>query len=302
MKTIIDHSWRVILSSIVLYIVWILSMTLSENIIPSGLQVPEASPALTATLLFAVCFIHVIVLYIVIKNTKWHGIKMIFLIFLLIFFVQFFLSMIETIWFNDSLEMPVSGIKSLLFSGFILSAIFSPVFVWISGKMKSEPGVTLRKINLKEMISLGYLTKVLVLIGIFYPIMYNLAGYFIAWQFEAVRVYYTDSSAIEPFSTLFMENIRSGLYGFQIFRGLIWVILAIPVYYITEGSYVRKGILIGLVFAVLMNAQHMLPNPYFPREVAFAHFIETFISNFLWGFSIAWLLSWQPKRKLSGAL
>jgi hypothetical protein len=299
MKIILDHSWRVILSSVALYITWIISMTISEGIIPSGLKTPEAAETLSAALLFAVCIFHVMVLYIMMCSSRWYGIKMILMVFFLIYIIQFFLSIIEAIWFNDSLDMPVSGHRYILLSGFIMAALFSPLFVWISGKMKPGKAITIPKINWNEIVSTKSLIKILILTVIIYPVIYNLAGYFIAWQFEAVRVFYTDSSVIEPFTTMFLTNIKSGLYFFQIPRGLIWVLLAIPVYYSIEGSYMRKGVIIGLLFATLMNAQHILPNPYFPREVSFAHFIETFLSNFVWGYSIAWLLNWQLKRKLS---
>jgi len=195
--------------------------------------------------------------------------------------------------------MPVSGQKYIILSGFMMSVIFSPIFVWISGKMKLDPSVDIPKMNWKEIASIPSLIKILILIIVVYPMIYNLAGYFIAWQFESVRLFYTESAVMEPFGNMLVANIKSGLYFFQIPRALIWVMLALPVYYSIEGSYVRKGIIIGLLFATLMNAQHLLPNPYFPKEVSFAHFIETFSSNFLWGYSIAWLWNWESKGRRS---
>jgi hypothetical protein len=276
-------------------------MTIAESIITSGLETPEGAETRSAALLFVICLIHVIVLYIMLLSTKWWGIRITVVVFLLLFFIQFFLGMVEALWFNNALDMPESGIKNILLAGFIMSFIFSPLFVVISGRMKKEQNVAIQKMNWNEMTSLPFLIKILVLMVIVYPLMYNLAGYYIAWQFEAVRVFYTNSSDIEPFGKMFIENIKSGLYAFQIFRGLLWVLLALPVYYLVEGGYTKKGIMIGLLFAVLMNVQHMLPNPYFPGEVAFAHFIETFLSNFLWGYSIAWLLNWQPEKRYKEA-
>ena len=299
MKTFFDHTWRVIVGTIALYIIWIVSMTLSESIIPSGLKTPDAPEALSAAMLFIVCFLHVLVLYIFARNSRWHGIRLSLTVFFLVFIIQFFLSIIEAIWFNNSLNLPVSGQKFLLLSGFLMSIVFSPLFIWISGKMKSKGEKEIPGIDWFELLSMESGIKITILIVIVYPMLYNLAGYFIAWQFESVRLFYTESRDIEPFGTMLIENIRSGLYFFQIPRGLIWVLLALPVYYSIQGSYVRKGIIIGLVFATLMNAQHLLPNPYFPSEVSFAHFIETYLSNFIWGFSIAWLLNWKPKKRIS---
>jgi hypothetical protein len=299
MKTFFDHTWRILVATIALYIIWITSMAIAESIITSGLKTPEGAETRSAVLLLVICLIHVIILYIMLLSTKWRGIRITIVVFLLLFFIQYFLSMVEALWFNNALDMPVSGIKNILLSGFIMSFIFSPLLVLISGKMTKGKDILAPGINWTEIISIPFLIKTLILIVVFYPVIYNLAGYYIAWQFEAVRIFYTDSSDIEPFGYMLLENIKSGLYAFQIIRGFLWLMLALPVFYMVDGSYVKKGIIIGLLFAALMNVQHMLPNPYFPREVSFAHFIETFLSNFLWGFSIAWIINWQPKRRFS---
>ena len=295
MRSFFNHTWRVVIATIALYFIWALSMSISESIIPSGLKMPDAPEALSAGMLAVVCFLHVLVLYIFVCNSRWYGINLIITIFFLVYIIQFFLSIIEAMWFNNSLNMPVSGQKFLMLSGLILSLIFSPLFVWISDKMKSREEKAILGINWFELLSLESGIKIIVLIVVVYPMLYNLAGYFIAWQFESVRLFYTDSTDIKPFGAMLIENLRSGLYFFQIPRGLIWVLLALPVYYSVEGTYIRKGIMIGLLFATLMNAQHLLPNPYFPTAVSLAHFIETYLSNFIWGFSIAWLLNWHPK-------
>ncbi len=191
--------------------------------------------------------------------------------------------------------MPISGIYYILVAGFIMSAIYAPVIVWIGRKLRPKPKIDHESEKLT--FNLELIIKILILIVIVYPMIYNLAGYFIAWQFEAVRLYYSDSVAIDPFGKMLWNNIKEGLYTFQILRGALWLILALIVYKMTNGNYIKKGILIGLLFALLMNSQHLLPNPYFPRELAFAHFIETASSNFIWGFIIAWLIQWNPKKK-----
>lgn len=296
MKTIINHIWRVLTASIALYIIWIISMTIAGIFVVSGLETPDAPESLMAALLFIVCLVHVIVLYLLILHAHWRGLKLIILIFLLLFTVQYFLSVIEAIWFNDSLEMPSSGHAFLLLSGFFTSLLFSPLIVWIAGGTKGRPALYVDTIDWREIFSGGFLLKMIVLAVLVYPMIYNLAGYYIAWQFDAVRLFYTDSLNIRPFYVILAENIRSGLYFFQIPRGIIWILLALVAYNAMYGGALKKGIIIGLIFATLMNAQHLLPNPYFPREVSFAHFIETFLSNFLWGLSITIVLGWHQER------
>jgi hypothetical protein len=48
---------------------------------------------------------------------------------------------------------------------------------------------------------------------------------------------------------------------------------------------------IGLLFAVVMNAPLLLPNPYMPETVRMAHLAETASSNFIFGVFVGWLLT-----------
>jgi hypothetical protein len=284
MKTLLKHSGRIVLCTFLLLLIWMLSLTAAENLIPSHLETDQAPEAMLFFRLILVCLIHVILLYLTIRNSIWAGIKLIMVVFLLIFMIQYFLSMIEAIWFNDSLNMPLSGIKSILLSGFLAALLFSPLMVWISGRIRSNKEFKETSLNIS--ISRGLIWKIPLLIVIVYPALYFLAGYYIAWQSESVRLFYTGSAEIENFGKMLIDNVRSGLYGFQILRGLIWVVLAIPLYLMLKGSFWWKGVLTGFLFALLMNAQHLLPNPYFPADVSFVHFIETASSNFVWGFII----------------
>ncbi len=289
------HIGRILLFTIFLAILWIISLQIAEIIIPSQLDTAEVQEVNFFIKFLIVCFIHVLILYLTIQKSSWSGLRLSVTIFILIFGIQYFLSMIEAVWFNESLNMPISGIQSILISGFILSFIFSPLMVFFSGKFRRqhhEQDWASSSLKVRDLI-----WKSAILAIIVYPLLYFLAGYYIAWQSEAVRLFYTGSFEMNSFGTVTIENLRSGLYGFQILRGLLWIGLAIPVYIMTEGSYLAKGFILGLLFALLMNVQHLLPNPYFPEEVSTIHFIETASSNFIWGFVIAWFFNWSPLKK-----
>jgi hypothetical protein len=58
-----------------------------------------------------------------------------------------------------------------------------------------------------------------------------------------------------------------------------------------KGRRLETALAIGLLFAVVMNAQLLLPNPYMPESVRMAHLVETASSNFIFGMFIGWLLS-----------
>jgi len=126
MKTIIQHVGRILLGTFFLLLIWMISLPLAGYFIPSHLETIQVPDTFLFQRFILICLIHVILLYITIRYSAWSGIKLILVVFLLIFMIQYFLSMIEAIWFNDSLNMPLSGIKSILLSGFLLSVIFSP--------------------------------------------------------------------------------------------------------------------------------------------------------------------------------
>jgi hypothetical protein len=63
-----------------------------------------------------------------------------------------------------------------------------------------------------------------------------------------------------------------------------------------KGARPETVLAIGLLFAVVMNAQLLLPNPYMPEPVRMAHMVETGSSNFIFGAFIGWLLTDQVPR------
>jgi hypothetical protein len=139
MRAIIKNLIGIFLGTIILLILWMISLGIAEQLIPSRLDTNEVPEAVFFVKFLMVCLIHTILLYVTVRLSGWKGIKLALVIFLLIFIIQYFLSMIEAIWFNNSLNMPLSGIKSILLSGFILALFFSPVIVWIGGGYKSFP-------------------------------------------------------------------------------------------------------------------------------------------------------------------
>jgi hypothetical protein len=71
---------------------------------------------------------------------------------------------------------------------------------------------------------------------------------------------------------------------------MMWALLAAPVIRMTKGRWWEAGLATALLFAVVMNAQLLLPNPYMPEAVRVAHLVETATSNFIFGWVVVWLL------------
>lgn len=242
--------------------------------------------------LIVVLLTNTLVLSYLVLRSKWNGWKLAGVVFLMYFGVYSFLSTIEALAFNTALEISASLLWFNLLSALLLCAAFAPLSVWWLGKWRpqiEEHGATNygTGISRRELI-----VKLGVLAAIAYPLIYITFGYFIAWQNPDVRLLYTGSTDILPYWTQLWNTFTTPLwfYPFQIARALIWIGLAWLVLRSSKASWWETGIIVGLNFALLMNAQHLIPNPYMSDSVRLSHFIETSSSNFLWGFLIVWVL------------
>ena len=79
------------------------------------------------------------------------------------------------------------------------------------------------------------------------------------------------------------------LFAFQVFRAMQWTAFALPVIRMLKGHPWETGLMVGLLFA-MGSSQLLLPNPFMPEAVARVHLVETATSNFLFGFTLVWIL------------
>jgi hypothetical protein len=275
--------------SILMTAFWIVGLMTGNAIFPSNImETSEASGNSSDLLLLFTCFINTAAVLLFIYNSRVRGFKLTAALFLIIFSIQFFMSQIETLWFNDSLKMPVNTIWMLVSGGAIMSMLFALSATWLTGNFKQTNAETayLPKRPVKPP-----LVQVALLAVVIWPAVYFLAGYFIAWQFPDIRQYYSGSSEMESLFVMMKGNVASGLYFFQILRGVLWVLIAILVITTTSGSWLRKGLIIGLLLSFLGCSQLLLPNPIMPETVRLGHLLETSTSNFIWGFILSWFLA-----------
>jgi hypothetical protein len=126
-----------------------------------------------------------------------------------------------------------------------------------------------------------------------YLALYWSAGYFIAWQNPALRAFYGQPGEAVSFVTHTLNTLRNdpGLFPFQIFRSLLWMLCALP---IIRGSKVNvwwTALLVGVMFSLPQNASHIIANPLMPiASVRLSHLVETASSTFIFGLLVVWLL------------
>jgi hypothetical protein len=256
-----------------------------------GLENSSQGPAEAreaAAALLAVCLLNAIVLTYLILRSRWTGWRLMAAVFVVFYGVMTFMSQIESAVFIT--RLPAGVLPKLFLMGALIAAPFSVVAVLILGKHRIRPTDTPGSARLVMPNSeLGWKLAV---IALSYVTLYFTFGYFIAWQDPAVREYYSgvdEGSFLAHMGSVLRDS--PWLVPFQIVRGMLWAVLALPIVWMLKGRRVEAAAAVGLAFAVLMNAQALLPNPYMPEAVRMAHLIETASSNFIFGLLAGALLA-----------
>ena len=200
------------------------------------------------------------------------------ILFLVLFFVETALSLVEAIYFGPFVALPASSLVAL--AGF--SAIRS-VLAAVAAALLWPPAAATEA----EMPVASWKFAVGVAL---YVLLYFGAGEFIAWQSEAVRAYYDEGATID----------RGQLAILQIGRGAVWIALAYLLFRRLEASVALKALFAGLAFALLMATPLLYPNEFMPWSVRQVHMIELLVSNFLFGV-LAIVLFASASRKLQQA-
>jgi hypothetical protein len=246
-------------------------------------------------LLLAVCLLQVIVMSHLILRSRWSGWRLVAAVFFIFCGVTTFMPQIESAVFLT--RLPPGTLPRLFLMGLLIAVPFSVLSVLILGKRKAEIGDT--QPNSRLAMPASEWAWKLVVIAVVYVILYFTFGYFVAWRSPGVAEYY---GGVDPGS--FVVQMRTvirntpWLVPFQIVRAMCWVALALPVIRMLKGKWPEAALSLGLLFAVVMNAPLLLPNPYMPEQVRMAHLVETASSNLIFGVFIGWLLTRHDSEEM----
>jgi hypothetical protein len=201
---------------------------------------------------------------------------------------------IESFFWLDSLKViDRNEIVNVFFRFLITFTLFSGYLSMISKKNTISDIKNINSINYK------LISQKILVIAIIYILIYNLFGYFVAWQFEVTRIYYTGHSELKGFFTLLYQNFSDLKFvTVHLFRGILFGIAGYIFYSLLECSKSKKMLILALIFGGF-GFQIILPNPVFPEMVRISHFIETTSSMMIFGLIVGVIFSYQEDKILT---
>ena len=217
-----------------------------------------------------------VIAYPVIRS-RWAGWRLVAAVFIAFYGITTVLNMIEVAVFMPHV-ISVATIARISVMHAIEAAVAAPAAVWLFHRWSETPGgeVANRRLDMPWQ---RWVWK-LALVAVTYVFLYLLFGAMVAWQVPAVREFYSD--AVIPSA--------GTIISLQLFRAMIWVAIAAPVIRLMKGPWWETALAVALLFAVLMNAGLLAPNPFMPGVVRMTHLVETASSNFIFGWCLVWLL------------
>jgi hypothetical protein len=252
-----------VLKTAALWFIILVAGAVAGTLVPVHLPPPIADGPLTVMQAFlAVNGLIAVALALVASIARVRGWKLAMLLFIAYFMIGVGMMQIETLWFNDSLKLPLEAIAALVAEGAIVAAIASIAAALLFWPERAEAQPVPAN-----------LTKRIAIMAIAYVFIYYSFGAVLAWSSPAVRAYYENGIHIAFVPTVL----------FQVFRGTLWAIIALFIVSRLNGSLARRALVMGVLFSVLTAAQLLYPTPFFPWAVRAAHLAEVGSSEFVYG-------------------
>lgn len=280
MKTPLSLGLRVLALAGMVFAVLHLSGVVAEVLFPP--PDPAFAHSLIATPSAALAWVAISLLYAAVLaypvvRSRWIGWRLALAVFTAFYGIATFL-----VWIEVAVFMPhaVSGgmILWVLAVDAVAAAIIAPVAVVLFGRWRSREAEETE--NPRLVMSKPRWAWKLAIIAASYVFLYLLFGALVAWRNPAVQDFY-------PVAEL--PSVAT-IVSLQLFRALVWVGVALPVIRMMRGPWWETALAVGLLFAVLMNAGLLAPNPLMPGAVRMTHLVETASSNFIFGWFVVWLL------------
>jgi hypothetical protein len=201
------------------------------------------------------------------QRSRVRGWRLAAIIGALLFGVAHFTSLIEAQFFGF---FGTAQTLALLAMSFVTVLLFAPLFVWMFQKSEEEephPVATITPLRL-------------VIGGTAYVVTYFVAG-------MAIMPFIQEFYARMPMPDSLQLIAMQGLV-----RGPLFVIILYMVLRATRAGRSEAVWMAGAALSIVGGiAPLIVPNPFFPDAIRWAHFVEVGISNFAYGSFVGWLLT-----------
>lgn len=231
--------------------------------------------------LFLMAVIDGLLMAFAISRTQLTGWRLVAAVGLLYFGLKTLLVAVEGIYLPDVLTPDL--VASLLVNGATTAVIAVPVAVWLLGRRTADLPPRERAFGRPTLLGLVWR---LPLVGLLWVVLFVATGLLV---FRPVATA-LDAATAEAYLNAFNPENPLLVLGFQLGRGMLWALLALPLLWALARSRSARGLVLGLLFAGWMGSSLLLPNDLLPAQIWLAHLLEVLMENFLFGFVVAGLL------------
>lgn len=235
-----------------------------------------------AWICFTVCFI--------IRKSPLSNTKTALRLSCSLFFIYVFMTQVETYFFGAAFPLLTTWdiVLIMLCNGFfVVSCVFLAVRLFGKAKHETAPQ------HHHRFLLTDLMLKTFVL-GCVYMIIYFVFGYFVAWQVEDLRLFYSGETDLDGFIEKLISNVQETpfIYPFQLIRGMLFGLFILPI--VGMFSTKPRTMLASIIFIYESTAICLIiPNILFPDSVRWAHFLEMASSMLLFA-----VMTWVIYKKL----
>ncbi|MFO7680890.1 MAG: hypothetical protein R6X34_12640 [Chloroflexota bacterium] len=239
------------------------------------------NPVLTGApwALLGMAVIDTAVMALLLSRLQGAGWRLATAVFLLFFGLKTALVAVEAVYLPDVL--PPEIVAPLLVNGLITAVLFSLAAVWLNGRWAAGEPITLAPWPFSVIGWIGRLAAA----GFLWMVLFVAIGLLV---FRPVAQALDADTAVAYLAAFQPENPLLILL-FQMARGALWALLALPALALLPGATWQRGLLLGIVFAGWMSSGLLLPNDLLPATIWPAHLVEVVVENLLFGLALAWL-------------
>ena len=244
-----------------------------------GWLMPVALPAIppgVAAWAFASNLLIAAVLTALAVRSRWTGWRLAAALFLVLFMVKSFTSLIEAAFFGLFFDRATA--LSLLGHELLIALVTAPALVALTGRMRPRPGT-----DEAVMAPVPRPVAKFAACSALYLVLYFAFGMII---YPYVHEFYDQKVLPGPLAIIAMQLFV---------RGPIFVAIVLLVVRMVRGTPATRALHAALVMSVIGGvAPLMVPNPFMPDAVRFVHFFEVVIENFIFGWVTGWLFAPRP--------